>query len=43
MKRWKEEVEIDLQVVGERRLRELVANRKKWTGIVRQAKTHSGL
>jgi len=42
-KRWKEEVERDLQVVGVRRWRELVADRKKWKGIVRQAKAHSGL
>ena len=40
---WKEEVERDLQVVGMRRWRELVADRKKWKDIVRQAKTHSGL
>jgi hypothetical protein len=42
-KRWKEEVERDLQVQGLRRWRELVADRKKWKGIVRQAKVHSGL
>jgi len=42
-KRWKEEVERDLQVVGVRRWRELVADRKKWKDIVRQAKAHSGL
>jgi len=42
-KRWKEEVERDLQVVGVRRWRELVAGRKKWKDIVRQAKAHSGL
>jgi len=29
-KRWKEEVERDLQVLGVRRWRELVADRKKW-------------
>jgi len=28
--RWKEEVERDLQVLGVRRWRELVADRKKW-------------
>ena len=39
----KEEVERDLQVLGVRRWRELVADRKKWKGIVRQAKAHSGL
>jgi len=42
-KRWKEEAERDLQVLGVRRWRELVAVRKKWKDIVRQAKTHSGL
>jgi len=42
-KRWKEEVERDLQLLGVRRWRELVADRKKWKNIVRQAKAHSGL
>ena len=42
-KRWKEEVERDLQVLGVRTWRELVADRKKWKDIVRQAKAHSGL
>jgi len=42
-KRWKEEVERDLQVLGVRRWRELEADRKKWKAIVRQAKAHSGL
>jgi len=42
-KRWKEEVETDLQVLGVRRWRELVAGRKKWKDIVRQAKAYSGL
>jgi len=42
-KRWKEEVERDLQVLGARRWRELVADRKKWKDIVRQVKAHSGL
>jgi len=42
-KSWKEEVESDLQVLRVRRWRELVADRKKWTDIVRQAKAHSGL
>jgi len=42
-KRWKEEVKGDLQVLGVRRWRELVADRKKWKDIVRQAKAHSGL
>ena len=39
-KSWKEEVERDLQVLGIRRWRELVADRKKMEG---QAKAHSGL
>jgi len=43
MKRWKEEVERDLKVLGVRRWRELVADRKKWKHIVRQVKGHSGL
>jgi len=42
-KRWKGEVGRDLQVLGVRRWRELVADRKKWKDIVRQAKAHSGL
>jgi len=42
-KRSKGEVERDLQVLGVRRWRELVADRKKWKDIVRQAKAHSGL
>jgi hypothetical protein len=42
-KGWREEVERDLQVMGVRRWRELVIDRDKWRGIVRQAKVHSGL
>jgi len=42
-KRWKEEVERDLEVQRVRRWGELVAGRKKWKDIVRQAKVHSGL
>ena len=42
-KSWKEEVERDPQVLGVRRWRELVADRKKWKDIFRQAKAHSGL
>ena len=42
-KRWKEEAERDLEVLGVRRWRKLVADRKKWKDIVRQAKAHSGL
>jgi len=41
-KGWRE-VEGDLQVLGVRRWRELVIDREKWRGIVRQAKAHSGL
>jgi hypothetical protein len=41
-KRWKEEVERDLQVLGVRRWRELVTDRKKWRDIVRQAKPTAG-
>jgi hypothetical protein len=42
-KRWKEEVERDLRVLGVRRWKELVTDREKWKHIVRQAKAHSGL
>jgi hypothetical protein len=42
-KGWKEEVERDLQVLEVRIWRVLVADRKKWEDIVRQAKVHSGL
>jgi hypothetical protein len=41
-KGWRE-VERDLQVLGMRRWRELVIDRDKWRGSVRQAKAHSGL
>ena len=42
-KGWRVEVERDLQVLGVRKWRELVKDRTKWRGIVRQAKAHSGL
>jgi hypothetical protein len=42
-KGWREEVERDLQVLGVRRWRELVIDKDKWRGIVRQANGHSGL
>jgi hypothetical protein len=42
-KRWKEEAERDLQVLGVMRWTELATDRKKWQDIVRQAKVHSGL
>jgi len=42
-KRWKEEAERDLQVMGVRRWREFVADRIKWKDIVQQAEAHSGL
>ena len=42
-KRWKEKVERDFQVLGVRRWRQLMADRKEWKDIVRQAKAHSGL
>jgi len=35
-KGWKEEEERDLQVLGVRRWRELVADKKKWKDIIRQ-------
>jgi len=42
-KGWKEVVERDLKVLGVRRWRELMTDRKKWKDIVRQAKAHYGL
>ena len=42
-KELKEEIERDFQVLGVRRWRKLVADRKKWKDIVRQAKAYSGL
>jgi len=42
-KRWKEEVERDLQALGLRRWRKLEMDRKKWKDIVRQSKAHNGL
>jgi hypothetical protein len=39
----KEEVERDLQVLGVRRWRKMVKDRKKWKDIVQQAKAHSRL
>ena len=42
-KRWKEEVERNLQVLGVRRWRQLVADRKNCRDIFREAKAHSGL
>jgi hypothetical protein len=42
-KGWREEVERDLEMLGERRWRELVIDREKWRGTFRQAKAHSGL
>jgi hypothetical protein len=41
-KGWREEVEVDLRVLGVRRWRELVIDREKLRGIARQAKAHSG-
>jgi hypothetical protein len=41
--RIKYEVELDLQVLGVRRWRELVKKREKWREIVRLVKAHSGL
>ena len=40
-KRWKEEVERDLQVLGERRWRGMVADKNKRKDIVRQAKANN--
>jgi hypothetical protein len=38
-----EEVQRDFYVLGVRKWRELVVDRKKWKEIVRQPKAHSGL
>jgi hypothetical protein len=42
-KKWKEQVEGNLQTLGVRRWREIVTDRKKWRDIVQQAKAHNGL
>ena len=42
-KGWKEEAEGDLQLLGVRKWTDLVADRKKWKDIVRQAKARNGL
>jgi len=42
-KGWEEEVERDLHVLGVRRWRKFVMDRKKWKDIVQQAKAHSRL
>ena len=42
-KRWKGQVEGDLQMLGVRSWREIVTDRNKWKDIVQQAKAHSGL
>jgi hypothetical protein len=42
-KKWKEEVKRDLQVLGVRKWKELVTDRKKWKDNSRQGKAHSGL
>jgi hypothetical protein len=42
-KGWRDEVERDRQVLGVRKWRELLIDREKWRGTVRQAKAHSGL
>ena len=43
IRRNKEELERDLQILRVTRWRELVAEKRKWKDIVRQAKAHSGL
>jgi hypothetical protein len=42
-KGWKEEADRDLQVLGVRRWREMVTDRKKWKEIVQQTIAHSEL
>jgi hypothetical protein len=41
-KRWKDEVERDLQL-GARRWKTMATDKKKWKDTVQQAKAHSGL
>ena len=43
IRRNKEELERDLQILRVTRWRELVAEKRKWKDIVRLAKAHSGL
>jgi hypothetical protein len=42
-KGWREEVEKDFSSAGSEKWGELVIDKKTWRGIVRQAKTNSGL
>jgi hypothetical protein len=41
-KGWREEVERNLQVLGVRKLKELVTDRERWRSIFRQDKANSG-
>jgi hypothetical protein len=42
-KRWIEDIEEDIQVMGIRRWRKLSKERTEWRKITEKAKTHSGL
>jgi hypothetical protein len=42
-KRWKDEVEDDLNIMGIKNGREAAKDRRKWGKIVLQARVHSGL
>jgi hypothetical protein len=42
-KRWIEDIEDDIQIMGVRRWRKVSKEREKWKRITEKAKTHSGL
>jgi hypothetical protein len=42
-KRWIEDIEKDIQIIGIRRWRKLCKERAEWKEITEKAKTHSGL
>ena len=42
-KRWVEDIEDDIQIMGIRGWRKLCKERKEWKRITEKAKTHSGL
>ena len=42
-KRWIEDTEDDIQIMGVRRWRKMSKEREKWKRITEKAKTHSGL
>jgi hypothetical protein len=42
-KRWIEDIEKDIQIMGIRRWRKLCRDRAEWKKVTEKAKTHSGL